>query len=89
MEKIISVLFYDVYIYLDVYWVDFNCFLPQNAIAGGYDRYGRETYIGQAFVTNGAIVPVSVQNGNCSVNAAYNYVQSTSLYNKVKLIVDF
>lgn len=40
-------------------------------------------YIGQAFLPSGAIVPVSVRNGQCSVRAAFNDVRETALYNKV------
>lgn len=61
-------------IFLDYYWRQYLGEIPPDAIVGGHDVNGKETYIGQAYIYHAklssrvALIPVEIIPGIPSVN---------------------
>ncbi|KAJ8961143.1 hypothetical protein NQ318_008823 [Aromia moschata] len=53
----------------DYYWREYTGAIPVDAVSGGYDVNGRTTYIGQAYIKQWGIFPVTIYPGKKSVLA--------------------
>ncbi|XP_018562462.1 uncharacterized protein LOC108904402 [Anoplophora glabripennis] len=67
----------------DYYWRDYTGDIPGDAVEGGRDVNNRKTYIGQVFVKNHGIIPVTIYPGIKSVTANINGIHRLSSYIKI------
>lgn len=68
---------------LDYYWRDYTGDIPEDAVEGGRDLNHRTTYIGQVYVKNFGIIPVTIYPGTTSVTANIQGLHHLSSYVKV------
>lgn len=68
---------------LDYYWRDYKGIVPQDAILGGRDKYNQPTFIGQALIKEGGIMPCTIYNGNKTVDVEYYGHLKTDTHVKV------
>ncbi|XP_018562461.1 uncharacterized protein LOC108904401 [Anoplophora glabripennis] len=67
----------------DYYWRDYTGDIPGDAVEGGRDVNNRKTYIGQVFVKNYGIIPVTIYPGKTSVAANIDGIHHISSYVKI------
>ncbi|KAJ8961144.1 hypothetical protein NQ318_008824 [Aromia moschata] len=67
----------------DYYWRDYTGDIPQDAVEGGSDINKRTTYIGQVYVKNGGIIPVTIYPGQKFVMANIFTLHKTQDYIKI------
>ncbi|XP_018562442.1 uncharacterized protein LOC108904397 [Anoplophora glabripennis] len=67
----------------DYYWRDYTGEIPGDAIEGGRDVNNKVTYIGQVFVKNHGLIPVTIYPGKTSVAAAIHGVHNFNNHIKI------
>lgn len=71
---------------LDYFWRQYTGVIPVDAVRGGSDINGQDTYIGQAYVQNRGIIVVQIHSGINEVLVPISGVVKTNKYIKVCIL---
>lgn len=74
---------------MEFYWRKYTGTIPSDAISGGKDREGKTTYIGQASLKNGPLIPGQIDSVSKKlfyyyIAVGYGVTENVKVTNKSK-----